>query len=421
MGDERYLTRAAAYSELLGACQRMAPGSGTLQIRFQDPEDGRGGVMYNLDCEDDFTEACLCFAEQGACVAVFVRAASRMEAGNHAREEGRMQTRLERHARELRWRAGQGDLVRMRELIRVRGWDVVMPANREGKTSLFIAATHGNHDAVELILGADPARSKKLLMQTTSDAALAATCLWNGMSCLCAAAFKGHLRVVETLVAAGGKSLMMRTTGGGRSCLFLAAREGHAGVTRLLVEAGGTELVMLTSRGGHYQDTSGYGSGESCLLAAAHSGHVDIVKFLVKAVGRELLMLTSDHAYSCLHVAVLAGREEVVEHLTETGGRQLVMAITEFGDSCLYLAAARGRLSIARRLVEAGGWELIDSTMDDEHSHRVLAVTREWYATNQLLALSMGSHSRLGDQSVVGILGSEILEMVAAMMRSPIV
>jgi hypothetical protein len=56
-----------------------------------------------------------------------------------------------------------------------------------------------------------------------------------------------------------------------------------------LLEARGRELVMLTAD-----------NGASCLRIRAQLGHLEVVKALLEVGGCELLMLTADNGASCL-------------------------------------------------------------------------------------------------------------------------
>ena len=67
-----------------------------------------------------------------------------------------------------------------------------------------------------------------------------------------------------------------------------------------LLEAGGRELLMLTKD-----------DGSSCLMVSAHSGHLEVLNALLEAGGRELLMLTADDGSSCLSIARRANHGEV--------------------------------------------------------------------------------------------------------------
>jgi ankyrin repeat protein len=63
----------------------------------------------------------------------------------------------------------------------------------------------------------------------------------------------------------------MPTADDGTSCLWISAHEGHLYVMNALLEAGGRELLMLS-----------VGDGVSCLLISAQNGHLDVVKALLE-------------------------------------------------------------------------------------------------------------------------------------------
>jgi hypothetical protein len=62
-----------------------------------------------------------------------------------------------------------------------------------------------------------------------------------GFSCLYISAQKGHLEVVNAVLEAGGRELLMLTVDGGASCLYISAQNGHLEVVKALLEAGGRE------------------------------------------------------------------------------------------------------------------------------------------------------------------------------------
>ncbi len=71
-------------------------------------------------------------------------------------------------------------------------------------------------------------------------------------------------------------------------------------VVNALLEAGGRELLMLTMN-----------NGASCLMICAQNGHLEVVNALLEAGGREPLMLTMNNGASCLSVARRANQGEV--------------------------------------------------------------------------------------------------------------
>ena len=59
----------------------------------------------------------------------------------------------------------------------------------------------------------------------------------------------------------------MLTVDGGASCLYISAMNGHLEVVNALLEAGGRELVMMIRN-----------DGVSCLHINAQNGHLKVVK-----------------------------------------------------------------------------------------------------------------------------------------------
>ena len=56
----------------------------------------------------------------------------------------------------------------------------------------------------------------------------------NGASCLMASAHYGHVEVVNALLEAGGRELLMLTADDGSSCLSIARRANQGEVFRVL-------------------------------------------------------------------------------------------------------------------------------------------------------------------------------------------
>jgi ankyrin repeat protein len=127
-------------------------------------------------------------------------------------------------------------------------------ANSGGFTPLFAAAEYSFADLV-----------KYLVVHLRADVRMADSSL---RPPLIIAAARGHLKVVQCLVALGaGVSLFDNN---GHSSTFNAAREGHFDVIRFLVKHGASIH--------HYDD-----EGNMDLIRAARGNHAAMCKWLVKA------------------------------------------------------------------------------------------------------------------------------------------
>jgi hypothetical protein len=104
---------------------------------------------------------------------------------------------------------------------------------------------------------------------------------------------------------------------------------------------------------------------------------------------------------------------DVVQVLVEAGGKELVMLTDGEGRSCLCIAAQQRRLDVVRALVGAGGKELMMLTPAEDSSRPFIAFAVE-QCEAMLLALALGTHSRLGQDSALRAVGlpSELLAMV---------
>jgi len=103
----------------------------------------------------------------------------------------------------------------------------------EGPNQLFLAAENGNKDAVEAVL------AKKGMKVNAKESTF-------GMTALHVAASKGHIEIVELLLANGSDIEAKEETG--RTPLHAAAFRGHAVVVEALL-AKGANVNALTHDG----------------------------------------------------------------------------------------------------------------------------------------------------------------------------
>lgn len=148
--------------------------------------------------------------------------------------------------------------------------------------------------------------------------------------------------------------------------------------------------------------------GTSCLLIAAKYGHLEIVKFLVRVGGRALAMLANQHGMTCLSVAAVPENAEcleVVRYLVGAWGREL-MALTP--TSCTTCTNGDAARVLINSEIEAGEAKVGDGVFLRFFGLVVRRLTAGFFVCAlcvwhcvQLLALCMGSHQRLGEESVI--------------------
>jgi len=127
---------------------------------------------------------------------------------------------------------------------------------------------------------------------------------------------------------------------GGRSAFHPACRRGHLGVVQFLVALPGFNLVNA-------EDNNG-GTG---LHHAVISGNLFLVRYLLSSsLGFDAEARNSD-GWSALHFACACGHLNIVEHLL-TAQSVDVLAVTDNGKSCLYFAVQTGKVEIVRYLLE---------------------------------------------------------------------
>ncbi|GMI14779.1 hypothetical protein TrVE_jg7335 [Triparma verrucosa] len=125
-----------------------------------------------------------------------------------------------------------------------------------------------------------------------------------GRTALLKAALRGHLEVVQVLVAAGADVNKARTDDG-CTPLFMAAQNGHQNVVQALVTAR-ADLNKATT------DT-----GDTPLYIAAQQGHLDVVQALVAARADVNKAITDGR--TPLWQAAQNGHQNVVQVLVAAG------------------------------------------------------------------------------------------------------
>ena len=155
------------------------------------------------------------------------------------------------------------------------------------------------------------------------------------------AAVSGHSRIVKMLLNKGAKVSIADI--GGFNALHLAAGRGHLGVVNLLVAAG-SNLEATTS------DDGDGNIGFTALHAAAEAGRLGVVNLLVDS-GSNLEAATSDDGSTPLHLAADEGQLGVMSVLIEAGANPNSRRFN--GATPLYCAARYGRMDAVKVLLGA--------------------------------------------------------------------
>lgn len=198
--------------------------------------------------------------------------------------------------------------------------------NREGDTTLAIAARNGHPSTVQMLLkrGADPeqrnlqggtalfvaaqANKTRIVQILAAAGANLEAPGRSGVSPLSAAAFNGNERLVEMFLARGGDASAVDGTG--KSAIVYAAARGFTAIVKRLLDAGvdprqryANDLTLLIWAAGHANDSPEVDGvrtvelvlsrgvpvddaddrGRTALMTAAELGHAAIVRTLLKA------------------------------------------------------------------------------------------------------------------------------------------
>uniref|UniRef100_L2FBA5 Nacht and ankyrin domain protein n=1 Tax=Colletotrichum fructicola (strain Nara gc5) TaxID=1213859 RepID=L2FBA5_COLFN len=193
-------------------------------------------------------------------------------------------------------------------------------------SALHTAAHNGNQCIVEMLidLGADVnARGSGSVKATNS---------------LFAASYRGHSKVVRTLLSNGAE--VSPQDNKGRTPLHVAASNGHIETATILIEAG-ADVNSAPSD-----------SVWTPLTTASAVGNVEIVKLLL-ANGASI-SITDKKGQTPLHKAISGGSVQVVRLLLENGAGSPVTTTKEKRMHLLQKASSKGHVEIVRLLLEKG-------------------------------------------------------------------
>lgn len=249
-----------------------------------------------------------------------------------------------------------------REVVKLlfeNGADVKIQTRHVHETAFHYVAVAGNSDVLnEMISHMTATEIQKALNKQNS----------NGWTPLLIASHKGHIELVNTILANHGRVDVFDVEG--RSALHLAAERGYLQVCDSLL----THKAFINSKSR---------VGRTALHLAAMNGYADLVKFLIKEHNAVIDILTL-RKQTPLHLAAAAGQMEVCKLLLELGANidatddqgqkpihaaaqnnysevvqlflethpSLVMATSKDGSTCAHIAAAQGSVTVIEELMK---------------------------------------------------------------------
>ncbi|GLT93147.1 hypothetical protein SLE2022_109520 [Rubroshorea leprosula] len=181
----------------------------------------------------------------------------------------------------------KGHLDVVKELLKYSNKETLTKKNRSGFDPLHIAAFHGHHAIVQVLLDHDPSLSHTFGPSNATP--------------LISAATRGHTAVVNELLSKDD-SLLESCRSNGKNALHLAARQGHVDIVRALL-CKHPQLARRTDK-----------KGQTALHMAVKGQSCEVVKLLLDAVAA-IVMLPDKFGSTALHVATRKKRVEIVNEL----------------------------------------------------------------------------------------------------------
>eukprot|EP01113_Clastostelium_recurvatum_P005914 TRINITY_DN1265_c0_g1_i4.p1 TRINITY_DN1265_c0_g1~~TRINITY_DN1265_c0_g1_i4.p1 ORF type:complete len:469 (+),score=106.95 TRINITY_DN1265_c0_g1_i4:260-1666(+) len=162
----------------------------------------------------------------------------------------------------------------------------------------------------------------------------------NGSTPLHTAAQKGHAHAVEALIK--HKANIEATNNNGVTPLNSASHKGHVEVVRCLLRHGA--LMEATNK-----------NGITPLYSAAHRGHLEVVQCLLEA-NANIEGTTKNHGATPLYISAQEGFCEIVELLLKHNANveAKIWSGMRSGATALYTAAHRGHVNIVDLLLRHG-------------------------------------------------------------------
>ena len=233
----------------------------------------------------------------------------------------------------------------------------------EGCSPLWAAAFFGHLDVVELLIELNAEVDSTTLQDSTP---------------LKAAAFNGYLDIVSCLVEHGADVNARQSFD--RTPLMITCSNGHVNVATYLVEHGanihlqdkdGCTCLHFAAEGGRVEMVTkllGIGvkenqdyvnarnhSGSTPLMRTCYNGHVNVATYLVEQGAN--IHLQDEDGDTCLHYAAEGGHVEVVSKLLAVGAKEnqdCVNARNHSGSTLLMITCYFGHVNVATYLVEHG-------------------------------------------------------------------
>ncbi|NXS86082.1 ANR28 phosphatase, partial [Erpornis zantholeuca] len=214
--------------------------------------------------------------------------------------------------------------------------------NRAPISPLHLAAYHGHHQALEV------------LVQSLLDLDVRNN---NGRTPLDLAAFKGHVECVDVLINQGA-SILVKDYVVKRTPIHAAATNGHSECLRLLI--GNAEPQNAVD----IQD----GNGQTPLMLSVLNGHTDCVYSLLNKGAN--VDAKDKWGRTALHRGAVTGHEECVEALLQHGAKSLLRDCR--GRTPIHLSAACGHIGVLGALLQSATSVDAAPAMADNHGYTSL-------------------------------------------------
>ncbi|XP_039197893.1 serine/threonine-protein phosphatase 6 regulatory ankyrin repeat subunit A-like [Crotalus tigris] len=209
--------------------------------------------------------------------------------------------------------------------------------NRAPISPLHLAAYHGHHQALEV------------LVQSLLDLDVRNN---NGRTPLDLAAFKGHVECVDVLINQGA-SILVKDYVIKRTPIHAAATNGHSECLRLLI--GNAEPQNAVD----IQD----GNGQTPLMLSVLNGHTDCVYSLLNKGAN--VDAKDKWGRTALHRGAVTGHEECVEALLHHGAKATLRDCR--GRTPIHLSAACGHIGVLGALLQSlSSGDMIPALTDNQ-------------------------------------------------------
>ena len=243
----------------------------------------------------------------------------------------------------------------------------IRPFYECGIPSLHKAAARGDtRAAVSLLVEAESSGRPDALhtLVNSANTILGAPAMIGQWTALSEAAIRGHLKMVELLLAHGA-IVDHAPVPEGTTALYWAARNGHVAVVEALLRANAhpddaaVHDIVATDQNWREQEHEQLQARRTPLIAASERGHVQVVEVLLREAATDGLTgrrLTVDAVarseFTALCFAAQNGHAAVVKSLVRAGANK--EHITADGRNPLGLAAQFNRVTVVQVLVTAG-------------------------------------------------------------------